>query len=132
MNCVVDTSTLIAVIANEPEKDRLIEITRGADLLAPASIHWEIVNAFSAMLKRGRITLDQALDALYIYRQIPLRLIDVELEDTMQIVAESGIYAYDAYFILCAIKYKSTLITLDRKMTQVAQAMKIEVIEVDR
>jgi predicted nucleic acid-binding protein len=110
--------------------DSLVEITRGTDLLAPASIHWEIGNAFSAMIKRGRVTLDQALSALEIYRQIPLRYTEVELEETMRIVEEYGIYAYDAYLVRCAIKYKSALITLDRKLVQVAQEMKVEVVEV--
>jgi predicted nucleic acid-binding protein len=50
----------------------------------------------------------------------------------MQIISEFGIYAYDAYFIKCAMKYKSALITLDRGMAQVAQAMNIEVIGVNR
>jgi predicted nucleic acid-binding protein len=130
MKYVVDASVIIAVIANEPEKERLVEITRGTDLLAPASIHWEIGNAFSALIKRGRVTLDQALSALEIYRQIPLRYTDVELEETMRIVTEYGIYAYDAYLVRCAIKYKSALITLDRKLVQVAQEMKVEVVEV--
>ena len=57
MKYVVDASVIIAVIANEPEKERLVEITQGADLLAPASVHWEIGNAFSAMIKRGRVSL---------------------------------------------------------------------------
>jgi predicted nucleic acid-binding protein len=57
LNIVVDTSVIIAVISNESQKDRLIELTKGADLVAPPSVHWEIGNAFSAMLKRGRLTL---------------------------------------------------------------------------
>jgi predicted nucleic acid-binding protein len=130
MKYVVDASVIIAVIANESQKDRLIEITRGADLLAPASIHWEIGNAFSAMIKRERITLQQALSALESYRQIPIRYADVELDETLDIVAEHGIYAYDAYLIRCAIKYKSALITLDRKLAQVAEAMNVLVVEV--
>ena len=35
MKYVVDASVIIAVIANEIQKDRLIEITRGADLFIP-------------------------------------------------------------------------------------------------
>ncbi|MCP4356670.1 MAG: type II toxin-antitoxin system VapC family toxin, partial [Chloroflexi bacterium] len=127
----IDASAIIAVIANEPEKERLIEITQGADLLAPASIHWEIGNAFSAMIKRERITLAQAQNAIAIYKQIPIRFVEVELEDTLEIVSTHGIYAYDAYLIRCAIKYKSALITLDRKLAQVAQAMHVSVAEVD-
>jgi hypothetical protein len=56
MDIVVDTSALIAVIANEPEKPTLVELTSGADLIAPGSVHFEIGNAFSAMLRRRRIT----------------------------------------------------------------------------
>ena len=40
MEVVVDTSVLIAAIANEPEKEALIELTRGAGLIAPQSVHW--------------------------------------------------------------------------------------------
>ncbi len=130
MKFVVDASAIIAVIANEPEKEQLIEITKGADLLAPSSIHWEIGNAFSAMINRRRVSLEQALDAIEIYRQIPIRFTEVELEDTLAIVAEHGIYAYDAYLLRCAMKYQTALITLDRKLAQVAQEMKIEVVEV--
>jgi predicted nucleic acid-binding protein len=132
MKYTIDASTIIAVIANEPEKKQLIEITKGADLLAPASVHWEIGNAFSAMIKRGRVTLDQALRALEIYRQIPIRYMEVELEDTMHIISTHGIYAYDAYLIRCAVKFQSPLITLDKKLAQVANHIKIEVIEVER
>ena len=130
MKFVVDASVIIAVIANEPEKEQLIEITKGADLLAPSSIHWEIGNAFSAMIKRRRVSLEQALDAIEIYRQIPIRFTEVELENTLAIVAELGIYAYDAYLLRCAIKYQTALITLDRKLAQVAQEINIDVVEV--
>lgn len=130
MKFVVDASVIIAVIADEPEKENLIEITKGADLLAPASIHWEIGNAFSAMIKRKRITLEQAQKAIEIYNQIPIRFTEVELGETLEIVSEHGIYAYDAYLIRCAIKYKSALMTLDRKLAQVAQEMNVSVVEV--
>jgi len=44
MDVTVDTSVVIAVIANEPEKQSLIRMTEGADLIAPHSVHWEIGN----------------------------------------------------------------------------------------
>lgn len=130
MKFVVDASVIFAVIANEPEKDQLIEITKGADLLAPASVHWEIGNAFSVMMKRGRVSLEQALEAIEIYRKIPIRYTEVELENSLAIVAKYGIYANDAYLLRCATKYNTAIITLDRKLAQVGQEMNIEVIEV--
>jgi len=132
MNIVIDTSILIAVIANEPQRDMIIEITRGADLLAPPSVHWEVGNAFSAMLRRNRITLAQTLRALEVYGQIPIRSANVELEDSLTIAAQLNIYAYDAYLIRCALKYNAPLISLDEGLVRAAQQMKVRIIEVER
>jgi predicted nucleic acid-binding protein len=127
---VIDTSVIIAVIANEPVKTALVELTTNADLMAPHPVHWEIGNALSAMLRRGRITIEQAIQAVRIYRQIPLRLVDVELEEALKIADALGIYAYDAYLIRCAVKYKSPLITLDRNLINAAKETGARVIEV--
>jgi len=130
MDIVVDTSVIIAVIANEPEKEALIELTTGADLIAPHSVHWEVGNAFSAMLRRERITVEQAIQAVKLYQQIPMRLVEVELEESLKIADTLGIYAYDAYLIRSALKYKSPLISLDRNLLRAAREMKARIIEV--
>jgi len=130
MDIVVDTSVIIAVIANEPEKEALVELTTGADLIAPHSVHWEVGNAFSAMLRRERITVEQAIQAIKLYQQIPMRLVEVELEEALKIADTLGIYAYDAYLIRCALKYKSPMISLDRNLVRAAREMKARVIEV--
>ncbi|GIV81251.1 MAG: twitching motility protein PilT [Anaerolineae bacterium] len=131
MDIVVDTSVIIAVIAHEAQRDSLIGLTRGANLLIPPSVHWEIGNAFSAMLKRKRITLAQALEAIRIYRRIPLRVVEVELEEALKIAAETGIYAYDAYLIRCAQKYRVSLLSLDTELIKVAEGMGVAVIRVE-
>ncbi len=130
MDIVIDTSVLVAVIAHEPKRDALIELTRGADLLAPASVHWEIGNAFSAMLKRNRIQLEQVLQAITAYRQIPIRYVDVELGDALEIAAQYGTYAYDAYLIRCGLKFNAPLLSLDRGLLQAAGQAGVHVIEV--
>jgi predicted nucleic acid-binding protein len=130
MEIVVDASVLIAVIANEPDKQKLIDITREAELIAPLSVHWEIGNAFSAMLKRKRVTLEQAVEALETYLQIPVRFVDVELVDSVAIADELNLYAYDAYLLRCALKYRSPLLTLDGKLILAAKNKKIPVLEV--
>lgn len=57
---VIDTSALIAVIVDEPERNKIIELTTGNKLIGPGSIPWEIGNAFSAMFKQKRMKLDEA------------------------------------------------------------------------
>jgi predicted nucleic acid-binding protein len=130
MNVVVDTSVVVAVIANEPHRGTLIELTKGVELLAPASVHGEVGNAFSAMLKHGRIDLAQALRAIAAYHRIPIRFVDVELEETLEIAAQHAVYAYDAYLIRCALKFNAPLISLDKGLLQAAQSAGARVIEV--
>ncbi len=126
---VADTSTIIAVIANEPEKPLLIAKTRGYDLIAPHSLYWEIGNAFSAMIKRGRITLEQATTAIEIYEQISIDLVDVDLKQALEIVDKHKVYAYDAYMIACALNRNCPLLTLDSGLAYAAKAAGIEVWE---
>jgi len=132
MNLVVDTSVIIAVIANEPEKPALVARTQGAELFVPRSLHWEIGNAFSAMLKRQRITLVQAQAAIEIYEQISLNLLDVDLTQALEIAGRLNIYAYDAYIIACALKQNCPLLTLDGGLSYAAKAAGVNVLEVNR
>ena len=131
MNYVVDTSAVLAVVINESTRDRLIEVTRKADLLAPASLHWEIGNAFSAMLKQRRVTLDQAVAAVQTYERIPIRLVDVSLEATLRLSHRLKIYAYDAYLIACALQHRCPLITLDRELQLAAREAGVKVLELN-
>ncbi len=98
--------------------------------LIPHSIHWEIGNAFSAMFKRKRVTVEDALQAIKAYQKVPIRFVDVELEEAVKLAAKLKIYAYDAYFIRCVIKYKSPLLSLDQSLVDSARSMKAQVLEV--
>lgn len=127
---VVDTSVILAVLLNEPSKATVIARTAGVELVAPASLPWEVGNALSALLERKRLSLEEARQALTGYDQIPLRVFDIRLEDAINIAAQRGIYAYDAYFIACAQQLPAALITLDGGLAVAARAVGVEVIEV--
>ena len=129
-NILIDASALIAVIANEPEKAGLVKLVEGFSLIAPRSVYWEIGNAFSAMLKRGRITLRQVEKALMAFNGIPVRYVDVDLRESLVVAGRHGIYAYDAYLLAGAMRYKAPLLTLDRQMVRMAKEMCIDVLEV--
>src|SRR5688572_21904701 len=126
MEVVVDASVLIAVITNEDEKEKLVKMTAKADLIAPLSVHWEIGNAFSSLLKRKRVTIEEALQAIDIYLQIPVRFVEVELTESLELADELGLYAYDAYLLRCAEKYRLPLLTLDGRLAEAARGKKIK------
>jgi len=130
MRIVVDTSTVIAVIAGEPEKVRLIELTKNAVIVAPPSVKWEIGNAFSAMLKRSRINLEQAIEAIDVYQTISLEVAEIDLKEAVRLAGRYNIYAYDAYILQCAIEHNLPLISLDKDLIDIARQEGIEVIEV--
>ena len=130
MDIVIDTSALIAVIVDEPERNTIIKLTSGNTLIGPGSIPWEIGNAFSAMFKRQRLTLDEAQKGLLIFESIPLRYIKPDFVNSVTISKQTNMYAYDAYFIDCAIRHKAPLLTLDQKLQTAAQSLNVEIIGV--
>jgi predicted nucleic acid-binding protein len=130
MVLVVDTSVVLAVVLNEPTKAELVRLTTGAELIAPLSLHWEIGNALSAMIKRKRITEPEALQVLLEYQKIPIRFLDIPLDETIQVVGQHQIYAYDAYFIVCARQQSCALLTLDSGLQTAARAAHITLVGV--
>ena len=130
MDIVIDTSALIAVIVGEPERNRIVEITTGNTLIGPGSIPWEIGNAFSAMFKQDRLTLDEAQKGLAIFESIPLRYVEPGFFNALKLSKKINMYAYDAYFLDCAIRYKAPLLTLDWKLKAAAQNINVETLEV--
>lgn len=132
MELVIDTSAIIAVLVREPHRATLIEVTAGADLLAPPSVHWEVGNAFSAMFKRRRLTLRQAHRALEAYHQIPIRFSDLGLVRALEVSKDLDIYAYDAYVIACALQHRCPVLSLDQGLVDAAARAGIATIEVEQ
>lgn len=130
MRIVVDTSTVIAVVVGEAEKAKLIELTKDATIVAPPSIDWEVGNAFTAMLKRSRITLEQAIEAIGVYQEISLEIVEIDLKEAVRLAGKHNIYAYDAYILQCAIEHDLPLISLDQDMINVAKQEGVQVLEV--
>ncbi|MDA8176642.1 MAG: type II toxin-antitoxin system VapC family toxin [Acidithiobacillus sp.] len=107
-----------------------MELTAGRNLIAPSSVHWEMGNAFSAMIKRGRTTLKQATACLDAYSEISIKLVEVNLNQALALVSKHRIYAYDAYLLVCAMQSHSPLLTLDQPLKQVAESLSIKILEV--
>ena len=131
MELVIDTSAIIAVIANGAERATILRRTVGAVLTAPSSVHWEVGNAFSAMFRRGRITLAQARQALRSYELMSFRFIDIDLGQSLELSQRLHLYAYDAYVLACALNSRSPLLTLDRRLAAAGASVGVNVLETD-
>ena len=129
---VIDTSAIIAVLMDEHEKAAIVERIKGAELVAPRSVHWEIGNAFSAMFKRNRITLDEAKPAaLAIYERMSIEFVDVDLVRSLELAEQLDMYAYDAYVLACALGLDAPLLTLDKRLSDAANVLGVQIVEVN-
>jgi predicted nucleic acid-binding protein len=129
MNVVTDTNVFLAVALDEPEKEEIVRVTAGVDVVAPEILPYEVGNALSALVKRKALTPEEAFVALEITQAIPVRLIGVDILQALKVAADFNIYAYDAYFIQCARFLSCPIISLDRRMKQVAAELGIGVLE---
>lgn len=129
MDIISDTNIFLAVTLDEPEKDRIIQLSTGADIIAPEILPYEIGNALSSMVKRKRLTSNEALSAQNKTNLIAVRLVNVDIHQALKLAFDFNIYAYDAYFLQCAIALSLPILTLDKRMKQVAVKLNIDVME---
>jgi predicted nucleic acid-binding protein len=127
---VLDTSAVLAILVNEAHKPALVHLTEGLELLAPRSLPAELGNAFSAMFKRGRISLEDAETAVATYSQIPIRLAEIDLARALALSYRLRIYAYDAYAIACGLDNRAPLLTIDAGQREAALQAGARVLEI--
>lgn len=132
MRIVLDTSAAVAVILGEPERNAIVRATRGAALVAPASVPWEVGNALVVAHRRGRIGEREMIDAWALFLGIPIRTIEVSMESALRIAASTRSYAYDAYVLAAASRVNAPLLTLDQRLRLVAAEVGVETLEVAR
>ena len=128
MIITADTNAFIAVALNEPEKDMIVRLTEGHDLVAPEVLPFEIGNALTAMMRRNALEANEVILAWDMIQQIPVDLRRIEIRAALNIATQYNIYAYDAYFLECALNLRSPLLTLDRPMKGIAQKIGIQVL----
>lgn len=129
MKIVADTNTFLAVSLNEPERSWLIEATEGHDLVAPVVLPYEIGNALSSLVRRRILTEAQLVAAWDAASAVPVELAPIDARAALLLAAHFRIYAYDAYFLQCALATKAPLLTLDRGMKHVAKLLDIALVE---
>jgi predicted nucleic acid-binding protein len=130
MKITIDTSVIISVITNEPHRSTLIKMTEDGSLIAPDSLHFEVGNAFSKLLKRNRISMDNAVSAIQSYEKIPIQFCSIDIEKAIQISLKLNIDACVAYFLECAERNRSSLLSIDQGMMDAAKKYGIKTLEV--
>jgi predicted nucleic acid-binding protein len=129
MDILVDASVIISIIIDEPEKVKAIKLTKDCTLLSPAMITYEIGNALSRLYKRRILDVAGVIEAYDVYKQIPLRMVEVDMESALKIACKYSIYAYDAYYLGTAQRLRLPLLTFDAPMKQIGYKLKLKIVE---
>lgn len=130
MKIVVDSSAFLAVVLSESERERIVDGTQNAELIAPEILPYEIGNALSAMLRRKRLKRTELMAAWDAFIQIPVRLAPCDIPAALEIAAGNGIYAYDAYFLQITARLRLPLLTVDAKMRSIGEKIGLTIMEI--
>jgi len=126
---LLDASAIMAVILNEPNRDKVIALTENATILSPEAVSFEIGNALVNLYKKRKITEEELIIAYRNYTAIPIENIKVDIEKALKIACKYKIYAYDAYYLEIANRLKLPLITFDSLMKKTGLDLKIKITE---
>jgi predicted nucleic acid-binding protein len=75
--------------------------------------------------------LEQAIEAIEVYQEISLEIVEINLKEAVRLAGKYNIYAYDAYILQCAIEHNLPLISLDQNMIDIAKREGVQIIEVE-
>ena len=126
----IDTSALLAVLLREPSRQGILRATENTLLTSAPSLPWEVGNALVAGVRRRRLTPAQVRDAWASYRQVPIRLVQIDMARALELATSLRIYAYDAYILETARRERTPLLTLDRGMARAAVTMELPLLEI--
>jgi predicted nucleic acid-binding protein len=127
---IVDASAILATLLGEPKRDAILQVTTRASLVSAASLPWEVGNALSAMVKRGRLAEKDARNALSLFFKVPVRLVEVDMRVCLDIAMAQKMYAYDAYLIGAARQFSLPLVTLDAALARIARSLGVTIVEI--
>ncbi len=130
MKIVTDTSALIAVLLDEPEADAIIRLTIDNEVVAPLSLRFEVANALTNVQRDGRRSLQELHAAFESFQMMRVEYLEVDLVSSLTIAVESGLMAYDAFMLCCAIDNQLPLLTLDKRLRNEARRKGVQVMEV--
>ena len=124
MTLVVDASAVGAVLFNEPEGATIRAHVRGDTLLAPHLIDYELANICWKRMRRSPASQAALLAMLAGLESLPLVRVPVPPAAAAALAGQTGLTAYDASYLWLAMSRDIELVTLDRQLARVNQALR--------
>lgn len=109
---------------------RVLERVHADGAVVPALWDLEIANVFAVAERRGRATPVQIHRFLALLGQLPIELADHEpaVTDVVATCRETGLTAYDACYLLTAMRGGLPLATLDERLADAAREVGVTLV----
>ena len=116
---VVDASALAALLFGEPDGPAVAERLRGAGLIAPALLPFEVANVCVKKMRRHPDRRDALIAAFRMLDQMEVGVVEVDQGEALVLAEGSGLTAYDASYLWLARRTSAEVVTLDRQLAAV-------------
>jgi predicted nucleic acid-binding protein len=128
MEIIVDASAIMAVIAEEPRKEKVISLTKNSIIFSPNMVSYEIANGLTKMMKKKIIGKENMIILYRYFKKIHIKFIEIDIEKALELAWEYNIYAYDACYLESAKRLKLPLLTFDTGMQNIGRAIGINIL----
>jgi predicted nucleic acid-binding protein len=116
---VIDASALGALLFGEPDGAAVAERLRGAGLIAPALLPFEVANVCVKKMRRHPDQRDALIVAFGMLDRMGVGVVEVDQSEALVLAERSGLTAYDASYLWLARRMSAELVTLDRELEAV-------------
>jgi predicted nucleic acid-binding protein len=124
---VIDASAVLAKLMPDEERVRLVEgyfEKFGKEQLifvAPMLLKYEVTNALKSGVLQGRLAIRLAGELLEQFLLLPVVYAEVDYGEVLKLAVRSEISAYDAAYLQLARSNKAELLSLDKRLIQLAR-----------
>jgi predicted nucleic acid-binding protein len=124
--CVLDCSAAIAWLFDderEPWSEALLKAVASEGAVVPQLWFYEVANVLAVATRRSRLTAADASHATELLRSLPLQVRPAAAEElplALELALETGLSAYDAVYLLTAMREGLPLATKDVRLRTAA------------
>ena len=113
---VVDASAMGALLFGEPDGAAVAKRLRGARLIAPALLPFEIASVCLNKMRRHPEQRDALMVAFGMLDRMEVGVGEVDHGEALVLAERSGLTVYDASYLWLARRMRAALVTLDGQL----------------
>ena len=122
---VCDASVLASIAFGDPHSADARALTRLRRLFAPSLLRYELANvAVRRSISPGDDT-DRVAQAFAAVLRVPVRLVEPSWQQVFDLARAHGLSAYDAAYLQVAVALQIPLATLDARLAEAAERLKV-------